>query len=73
METSINLLQTTNITNTTRSTRQTIYIEVRETITDKAIYVEITGEVFEGDQAPKAETTIYVRRNTISIVSKTTS
>ncbi len=49
METSINLSQITNITNATKATRQTAYIEVRETIADEAIYVEITGEAFEGD------------------------
>jgi hypothetical protein len=69
METSINSLQTTNITNATRSTRQTVHTEVRETIADEAIYVETTGEVFEGDQAPEAETTIHVRRNAISVAS----
>jgi hypothetical protein len=69
METSINLSQIANITNTTKATRQTAYTEVRETITEEAIRVEITGEAFEGDQAPEAETAIYVRRNTIFIVS----
>ncbi len=71
METSINLSQITNITNATKATRQTVYIEVRETIAEEAMYVETTGEAFEGDQTPEAETTIYVRRNAISIASQT--
>ncbi len=49
METSINLSQITNITNATKATRQTVYTEVRETIAEEAIYVETTGEAFEGD------------------------
>ncbi len=75
METSINLSQITNITNATKATRQTAHTEVRETIVDKAIYVEITREAFEGDQAPKEalEAVIYVRRDAISVASQIAS
>ncbi len=58
-----------NITNATKATRQTVYIEVRETIAEEAIRVETIGEAFEDDQAPEAEVVIYVRRNAISVVS----
>ncbi len=73
METSINLLQITNIINTTKATRQTVYIEVRETIAEEAMCVETIGEAFKGDQAPEAEVVIYVRRNAISIASQIAS
>ncbi len=49
METSINLSQITNITNATKATRQTAHTEVRETIAEEAIRVEITGEAFKND------------------------
>ncbi len=67
--------QITNITNATKATRQTVYTEVRETIVDEAIYVEIIREAFEGDQAPgeALEAVIHVRRDAISVVSQIAS